>query len=94
MSRSPRPRRRNVDLIVHLDNRDCLIEVNVSLGDEPHVQVMFTDMDGERTDLQLTRDEAWTVARIIDLFDRRGLREFGQALMESVHDITAEESEQ
>lgn len=89
-----RPRRRNLDLIEHLDNPDCLIEVNVQTGVDPHVQVLFTDMDGTAGDLRFDKDEAYALSRIIALFDRRGLRELGLTLAEAVHEITAEETGQ
>lgn len=76
------PRRRNLDLIEHLDNPGCLIEVNVQTGEDPHIEAVFTDMDGETSRIRLDRETAGTVGHIIGLFDRRGVREFGQLLSE------------
>lgn len=77
------PHRRNLDLIEHLDNSACLIEVNMLATDEGRfIEVMFTDMDGTDVDLELPPTAAGTLGRIVELFDRRGLREFGHLLAE------------
>lgn len=85
-------RRRNLDTVVHLDNGDVLFEVNVQTGDDPHIQIMYTDMRGETHNVRFTAEQAWLVGDIIHNFDRRAVREFGQLLFEGVHEITAEEA--
>ncbi|MFI9846519.1 hypothetical protein ACIHFD_56520 [Nonomuraea sp. NPDC051941] len=85
-----RPRRRNLDLIEHLDDSGCLIEVNLQLGGDAHVEVMYTDLQGETHTGKFTADQAWIVADIIMQFDRRGVREFAQLLVEGVHEINAD----
>ncbi|WP_336208214.1 hypothetical protein [Nonomuraea sp. LPB2021202275-12-8] len=84
MSGEQRPDRVvNLDLVEHLDDKDCLVEVNVALySDDRYVQVMLTDLAGETTTIRLTAEQAGTVGYIIRTFDRRGTREFGDLLSE------------
>lgn len=88
-----RPRRRNLDLVVHLDNRDVLVEVNVQTGDDAHVQVLFTDANGTTLNVRYSAEQAWVIGHVMELFalDRRGVLEIGQLLVEGAHEITAEE---
>lgn len=91
MSTPKRPRRRNLDLIEHLDNKDCLVEVNVQTDVDPHVQVVFTDMQGDTYRVHLEREQAGVIGAVIGLFDRRGVREFGQLLVEGAAMLYEEE---
>jgi hypothetical protein len=92
--RKPQRRRRvNIDLIEHLNDRECLVEINVakaSYSRQRAVQVMLTDLRHEDHNIELTPQQAWIIGHIIHLFDRRGLREFGYALKEGAETITGE----
>jgi len=88
---SGQPRRRNLDLIEHLDDSNWLVEVNVQTGEDAHVQVLYTDQQGQDHHAELTATQAWIVADIILNFDRRGVKEFAQLLIDGVHDIAAAE---
>jgi hypothetical protein len=87
VSEPRRPRRRNLDLVQHLDHRDVLVEVNVQLDDDPHVQVLFTDEHGETHNVRYSGEQAWLFGHIVELFDRRGALEIGQLLVEGAHEI-------
>jgi hypothetical protein len=89
--RKPRkwPHRRNIDLIEHLNDRQCLVEINiVGAPYTGRVQVMLTDRAHKDHQVQLTVHEAWVIGEIIHQFDRRGLREFGYALKEGAELIS------
>lgn len=74
------------DLVEHLDDSNCMVEVSAKdYGPGQRVvEVVLTDNDPEHTEyvIPLQPDVAGALARIIELFDRRGLREIGQLLAE------------
>ncbi|WP_214322112.1 hypothetical protein [Nonomuraea sediminis] len=75
--------RLNLELIEHLDNRDCLIEINVIAdGDTRFVEVLYTHLDGTEYALRLAPEGASVLASLIAAFDRRGIRELGTLLEE------------
>ncbi|WP_113703809.1 hypothetical protein [Nonomuraea lactucae] len=81
-----RPHFRNLDLIEHLDDSDCMVEVNVWLRDGQGVaEVRFTDRDGTETRVELSQEAAGVVGYILREFDRRGAKEFGALLFEAAH---------
>jgi len=93
MSAPKQPRRRNLDLVQHLDHRDVLVEVNVQTGADPHVQVLFTDEHGESHNIRYSAEQAWAFGHIAEIFDRRGVLEIGQLLVEGAHEINAEDAQ-
>jgi hypothetical protein len=88
---SARPRRWDADLIEHLTNRNCLIEVSAHLGDDdPHVRVVYDDLDGDTHEQRFTDEQAGMLSDIMRVFDWRGLREFGHALTvaaQALHEV-------
>ncbi|MBB6351855.1 hypothetical protein FHU36_008438 [Nonomuraea muscovyensis] len=79
-----RPHFANLDLIEHLDDSDCLVEVNVrQLDGQGVVLVLFTDRDGESTRVEMSQEAAGVVGYILREFDRRGAKEFGHLLFEA-----------
>lgn len=86
------PHVKNLDLIEHLDNRDCLIEVNARIADgTPIVQVLFTDMDLTDSHFDLTPEAAGLLGYIIRTFDQRGVLEFGNLLYEGFQLLAPQE---
>lgn len=94
MSEQKRPRRRNLELVQHLDHKHVLVEVNVQLDVDPHVQVLFTDENGETHNVKYSGEQAWLFGHIVELFDRRGALEIGQLLVEGAHELNREEGDQ
>ncbi|MFF0862326.1 hypothetical protein ACFYUV_11280 [Nonomuraea sp. NPDC003560] len=92
-SHADRPHRRNLDLIEHLDHRACLIEVNVQTVVDPHLQVVLTDVDGTTSSVRFTAEQAGVIGRIVELFDRRGVREFGQLLAEGARLLNEDDAD-
>ncbi|MEV0626026.1 hypothetical protein [Nonomuraea wenchangensis] len=76
-----------------MDDSECLIEVNLQLGADAHVEILYTDLQNQREIVRLTAVQAWVIGDIIAQFDRRGIREFGQLLVEGAHEIGAEEEQ-
>lgn len=71
----------SLDLIEHLDDSDCLIEINVRVkGDEKQVLLLFTDLDGSESHATLTPEAADILGYVGSRFDRRGAREVSQLL--------------
>lgn len=77
-----------LDLVEHLDDSGCVFEVAVydyGTPERRYVSLLFTDTGPDRTrhTLHLPQETAGTIARIIQLFDRRGLRELAELLDEA-----------
>ena len=87
-------RRRNLDTIVHLDDSSILFELNVVTGDDPHIEVNYTDDEGERNRVRYDREQAGAFWFLVKRFDRRAVVEFADALHQGIHDImTAEDGQ-
>ncbi|QYC44928.1 hypothetical protein Nocox_36870 [Nonomuraea coxensis DSM 45129] len=86
-------RRRNLDTIVHLDHDEVLFEINVQTGEDPHIEVNYTDRDGQNHRVRLDAEQAGAVWFILTAFDRRAVAEFAALLHEGVHEISNEGDE-
>ncbi|MER7505284.1 hypothetical protein AB0L05_17200 [Nonomuraea pusilla] len=74
----------NVDLIEHLDDAACLLEINVRVsGSTRTVLLRFTDRYQNTITAGLPQEAAGVLGYFIREFDRRAVRELGHALSES-----------
>ena len=77
------PERINLDLVELLTDRHTLFEINAVVGgDNRHVQVLYTDPEGNHSAAVLSREDAGTLGAILTLFDWRALKELGASLTE------------
>ncbi|MGW2143215.1 hypothetical protein ACWCOT_02820 [Nonomuraea bangladeshensis] len=83
-------RRRNLDTVVHLDDATVLFEMNVQSGEDPHIEVVYTDRDGTTSRVRLDAEQAGCVWFILTAFDRRAVVEFAHLLHEGVHEMSNE----
>lgn len=75
---------RALDLVEHLDDSDCLLEINISKrGDVKAVELLFTDLDGTVSRATLSPEAASILGYVGSRFDRRGAREVSELLVEA-----------
>lgn len=84
--RSGTSRRRNIDLVEHLDNSAVLVEINILFGVRM-VQLLYTDQHRRSRQVLLTPTQAALMGVIIRKFDRRGVREIALAMIQGAQEL-------